>query len=430
MITESKMSLSGFLTWLICTLFFLYEFLLRTILGTFQTPLMDDLQLTSMQFSLLSTTVFQLIYGIMQIPIGIIVDQIGLKKILFIALAMCAIANLGFSFSHHFITAILFRMLAGLGSSCGFICLLIAIFDWMPRKNIALFIGISQFIGTLGPMIAAGPINSLSQSAHCDWREVFFILGLIGALLSMLALLYVKNNRQQQSTFIYLSPPMSISKKLYQLIKQKQIWLIALYSACVYFSIEYLTENEGLEFLIKRGFSQKFSSYMITLAWFGYAIASPLLGFLSDKMQRRKSFIIICAFSTLISLITIIYCPLNQRILPILFVLLGMGASGSVIGFAIMAEQCAENTRGIGLGLNNTIIVLLAAINAPAMACNLSRLSNGYPLQLVNYQNTFTMLIFLAAIALSIGIFYIKETFCKSSSTNTILNTIKNKALT
>ncbi|WP_367608019.1 hypothetical protein [Legionella sp. W05-934-2] len=43
--------------------------------------------------------------------------------------------------------------------SFGFICLLISVYDWLPRKNAALFIGLSQFIGTMGPMLAAGPLD-------------------------------------------------------------------------------------------------------------------------------------------------------------------------------------------------------------------------------------------------------------------------------
>jgi len=418
MIHDNKITLSGIVTWLICTLFFMYEFFLRTVLGTFQSPLMDDLQLTSIQFALLSTTVYQLIYGVMQIPVGIIIDRVGLKKTLFTAILLCTIANLGFSYSHDFITAILFRMLAGLGSSCGFICLLIAIYDWMPRKNIASFIGISQFIGTLGPMLAAGPLNSLSFESSLGWRDVFFNLALIGGVISVLVFLYVKNNRQQRGKFIILAPSLSLATSLWRLIMQKQIWFIAIYSAFVFFSIEYLTENEGIAFLVKKGFSSTFSSYMITVAWFGYAIACPLLGFFSDKIQRRKPFLVLSALITLIALIGIIYAPIKNELLTISFALLGIGSAGSIIGFAIMAEQCTEDTLAAGLGLNNTMIVLSTALNAPLIGYILSR----HTLQLANYQNAFIVMILLVMTALFIVTFYIKETFCKSTRKNTILN--------
>ncbi|MCB1107325.1 MAG: hypothetical protein KDK76_04435 [Chlamydiia bacterium] len=50
---DRSFTISGFVVWGICALYFLYEFLLRTIIGTFQHPIMYDLKLTSFKFSIL-----------------------------------------------------------------------------------------------------------------------------------------------------------------------------------------------------------------------------------------------------------------------------------------------------------------------------------------------------------------------------------------
>lgn len=59
---------------------FMYEFLLRTILGTFEHQIIADLDLSILTFSILSSTAYQLTYGVMQIPVGIITDKLGLKS--------------------------------------------------------------------------------------------------------------------------------------------------------------------------------------------------------------------------------------------------------------------------------------------------------------------------------------------------------------
>ena len=71
--------------------------------------------------------------------------------------------------------------------------MLIAVYDWLPHKNIGLFIGLSQFIGVLGPMMAAGPLDSLSQAGGISWRYVFIILAIVGVVLAGITLLIVKN---------------------------------------------------------------------------------------------------------------------------------------------------------------------------------------------------------------------------------------------
>ncbi len=427
--TGNKVTLSGIVTWLICTFFFMYEFVLRTLLGTFQSPMMHDLQLTPVQFAFLSTTVFQLIYGIMQIPVGILTDWFGLKKILLGASIICAIANLGFSMSNHYVAVTLFRMLMGLGASCGFICLLIAIYDWMPQKNTCLFIGISQFIGTIGPMFAAGPLNTLLYQSNISWRDVFLNLALIGVVITIFVFRFVENNRRQSDKFIILSHSTSLVDDLIYLIKKKQIWCIAIYSAFIYFSIEYLTENEGVAFLVEKGFSSTFSSYMITLVWLGFAASCPLTGYFSDKIQRRKPFMIVSSILVLLSLFGIIYLPLNQAGLSIGFCLLGIGAGGSSIGFAIMAEQCKENSLAAGLAINNTLIVITSSLLAPLIGFVLSYTSSGGTVRLINYQEAFGSMVYIAIIAVTVVFFGIKETFCKSTCSNTILDAKKSQIM-
>ena len=417
MSSAHKINATGLLVFLSCALFFMYEFILRTVVGTFQIPIMHDLNLTPFSFSLLSTTGYSLICALMQIPVGMIAVRMGLKKTLLIAALICSMSTTGFALSYQFNIAILCRMIMGFGSSFGFICLLIAVYDWMPRKRIAFYIGLSQFIGTMGPMLAAGPLNSLSQTTVIGWRWIFFCMTGIGLIIAILALLFVKENRRSDEKFVILTKPDAIIKSMQNIMHQKQIWFIALFSACVYFAIEYLSENVGVEFLIKKGLSSTFSSYMITLAWFGYALGCPLLGFISDKIQRRKPLMLASALIAVVSLSGIIYFPLGQLATASCFLLLGLSASGQSIGFAVIAEQCKKEYLGGALGFNNAMIALFTAVGAPFIGSILS-----CPPYMQNYQKALFILIALPLLATLLSAFSIKETFCKSMKDNTLLS--------
>ena len=181
---ETKLTIQGTVVWFISVLFYLYEFLLRTVVGSFQPAIMSDLKLTTFSFTLISSTAYLFVYGLMQIPIGAIINRCGFKNAIMFASLVCALSTMGFAHSHTLISALFFRSLMGLGSAFGFLGVLVAVYDWMPRKNIALFIGLSQFLGTLGPMIAGGPISELAHSSASTWQSFFFKLGLTGLLLS------------------------------------------------------------------------------------------------------------------------------------------------------------------------------------------------------------------------------------------------------
>ncbi|MCH9621651.1 MAG: Hexuronate transporter [Chlamydiia bacterium] len=417
---ENQFKIKGFIVWFVCALFFMYEFLLRTVIGTFQYSLMQDLHLNSVQFSLISTTVFLIIYGVMQIPVGIIVENFGLKRTLFVAALICGSAAFSFSYSQGFIWALTCRMLMGLGASFGFICLLMSVTDWMPHRYSALFIGLSQFIGTLGPMIAAGPLEGLSRSSNVTWQIIFFILGIIGIAIAILVLAFVENNQHCSGKYIVLEKPEKILASLKKLFFRTQPWIIAIASTGIYFSIEYLSENEGRIFLTLKGLSLQSASNILTISWIGYAIGCPLVGIISDYYERRKSVLYSTSLVTLFAICMIIFLE-TKILLQLGFFLLGLGASGISIGFAITAEQYKPQFIAVGFGLTNAVIMSVSAINAPVIGLVLDHLSSGSTSSLIHYTHTFYILIAIAAIGFLTALFFVKETFCKSAVDFTFL---------
>lgn len=410
----------GLLIWFICAVFFLYEFLLRTVVGTFQHPIMYDLHLSSFKFTLLSTTTYVLIYGLMQLPVGLIVERFGLKKTLFIAALLCAISNLGFAYSDTFATAVFFRFFTGLGSSFGFICLLISVYEWLPKKNIAFLLGLSQFFGTLGPMLAAGPLEVLSESKGVDWRNIFTILFFVGIAIAFVIFAFVENNHSTKGKFIVLKRPEPIRKTLLTLFTKKQPWFIAIFSGCVYFSIEYLSENEGKNILLSKGFSASFASYMITLAWFFYAIGCPLFGYLSDRLSSRRLPLILSAIACLGS-IALMATASSPSLIACAFILLGLGGSGQSVGFATISEHFKKQYLAIALSLNNAIIMIFSSLNAPALSLYLDAVKGTLP-DIPSYQGLYFFLAVVSALAIALSLYFIKETYCKSQSSMTILN--------
>ncbi|MDC0348986.1 MFS transporter [Alphaproteobacteria bacterium] len=334
---------------------------------------------------------------------------------------ICAVSAVGFAYSYDYFTAICFRALTGLGSSFGFVCLLVAVYDWLPTKNVAFLIGVSQFIGTMGPMLAAGPLESMSESGSVDWRVVFTILGVFGFALSLFIAFFVKNNRKKSGEYIILNRPESIKKTMKSLISKAQPWYIASFAALVYFSLEYLSENEGKIFLTLKGFSPAAAAYTITFSWVGYAIGCPFMGWVSDYFKRRRPIMIFAAFSSAISIICIIFSH-NNLVLLASFFFLGVGASGQSVAFAAIAEQFKKSYLAVALSFNNTLLMFLGAINAPILGSiiDLSKTEGAQP-HLSDYMLAFTILAAVVSFGIIFPLFFIRETYCKSSADFTYL---------
>lgn len=423
--TENQtLHFKGLFIWSLCALFFTYEFMLRTLLGTFEHPLLNDLNLSLISFSILSSSAYQSIYGLMQLPVGVIFDKLGLKKVLTLAILVCAISVIGFSMTHQFKSAFIFRLCMGFGSSFGFIALLVVVYDWLPANKTGLFIGLSQFIGTLGPMLAAGPVNALAESGGIPWRSVFMFLGIIGLCLAFFVFCFVENNRNNQGSWKILKINVPIKNMLLNIIQQKQMWYIGIYSASIYFSIEYLSENSGKAYLMLHGYSSQNASNLITLSWLGYAIGCPALGFLSDYFCRRKALLVFASIILLLSGGIILFFAHHPLLLVVGFLLLGIGASGQSVAFATIAEQCQPSYLAAGLGFNNACIILFASVLAPIIGWLLNHLSTLHLLEIKDYQTALSLLLMVMFLSFIKATFFIKETYCKSTTSATKLGRI------
>ncbi len=400
-VKPNSIPLKGILIWSLTTLFFLYEFFLRTILGTFQSSFMTDIQISSLQFSIISSTLFVIVYGMMQIPVGFLISRIGLKKSLLLGSAMATIATIFFSQSSNFITCALSRVLMGFGASFGFICALTSVNEWIPKKHQALFIGLTQFIGSLGPMIAAGPMQTLFLTTSIHWRTTFIYLFLIGALLTTLICLFVEKSKDKSTSHTKYR---TIKDSRYRLFKNFQPLYIGAVSATLYFTLEYLSENEALLFLELKQIPLFSSSYMISLSWLAFAIGSPLLGLVSDLLQKRKLILILCSMTSLLSILIILYMKITI-FLYVGFALLGLSASGLSICFFLASEYSEKDCIPLALAFNNACLTIPALINAPLIGMILDYLKKGSTLTIENYLFAFCILILNSMISIFATLF-------------------------
>lgn len=403
--TAQHYSLVGLIAWFICGLFFCYELLLRTVVGTFQAPIMQDLHINPVAFSLLSTSAYMFIYALMQIPVGIIVDRYGLKRSITFATLLCAVSTLLLATTTNYKVALLCRMLMGLGSSFGFIGVLVAVYQWFPKELRGFYFGLSALVGTGGLMIAAGPIDSLAIQQNLSWRHILLGLGIIGLCISALSHFRVTSCPNRHQNFNSNVAPSEIKAYILNIISQKQAWSIAIYIALVCFTLEYLSENEFKHYMQLHGFEANFASYLITVGWMGYALGCPMLGFLSDIVKNKKVILVVASVVYLLATLVIFYLPISEAILVIAFFALGMATGTQSIGFSIILEYCKNQNAALGIGFQNMLTTLFLSINAPVLGSVIHQVNPINQPNIANYQSAFTLIICGALLSLMIALF-------------------------
>lgn len=428
---ETSISPLGITIWLLASMFFLYEFFLRTFVGTLAQQLLPDLHLTAASFALIGSA-YYFAYAIMQLPVGMIASRFGIKNTLLFAMIVCTISALLFSHAHHFTDALIARILMGLGSSFAFICLLVISTVWFPQRHFGFLIGAAQFVGTMGPLLAAGPLAWALTKAHGDWRMLLNQIGFIGLGLTFLVFLFVKEkSTASRPTIIFLKKPESAFTLLRRLFSNPQAWFVALYSATTYCPIAFLGAFWGTSFLQSHGFTQGGAANILSIAWFGYAVSCLIIGIISDTIRRRKPILIASAAIGLIATSAITYIPtLSASIYSLLFLCIGLAASGQSIGFATIAEHVDISIKPTALGLNNAVMMMFSVIIPPVSGYLIGLSAHGHAptFEPGDFTVGFSIMPILYLAAFIISSFFVKETFCRPQKEIIMLNTDESPA--
>ncbi|MDJ0652235.1 MAG: MFS transporter [Simkaniaceae bacterium] len=413
-----KFSYYGLLIWALASLFFLYEFFLQVFLSTISNQLMQELQLDALHYSIMNAGYF-LPYSFMQIPVGILVDRFGARRLLTIAITVAATGVFWFSRVHSFDYGFISRFFMGFGASFAYVSLLVLAINWFPKRHFGLMVGIANFLGATGPFLAGGPLSLLLNLFNNNWRLILTSISALGFLLAICVGLFVRNSpERKKGEIIHLDP---YKEKFFSrtklLFRNRQAWTIVFFSALVYLSLPLLGAYWGTGYLQARGLSRNLAATLSSFLWIGFAIGSPLMGKISDQIRRRKPILIFCALMGLVATLSMLSLSVNSILFfTCCFFLIGLASSGCSVAFASISEHVQQNVQATAMGLNNSVTVFFVAIFPPIVGFLIEiGVKNSEPIYSVeNYENGLIIMPIFYAVGLALSLFSIKESFCRS----------------
>ncbi|TAL60520.1 MAG: MFS transporter, partial [Legionella sp.] len=114
------------------------------------------------------------------------------------------------------------------------------------------------------------------------------------------------------------------------------------------------------------GFSAEAAGLANSLLFLGFIIGAPLMGYISDRLARRKFPMLIGALGAALIMSIILYMPgLTQTHIQALMFLLGLLYSAQAIVFAVGRELSPGEAAGTAMATTNMIVMLGAMFLQP-----------------------------------------------------------------
>lgn len=355
------------LPWIVCfsaSLFFAYELLQLHVMNAIAPMLMRDLALNATQFGGLSAT-YLLADVIFLLPAGIILDRFSVRKVILVALFLCVIGTSGFCRVQSFPLACLFHFLSGIGNAFCFLSCMMLIARWFPKNKQAFIVGLMITMGMLGGVVAQRPFSILSE--WYGWRQALFIDALIGIGLFVLIFLFVQDAPSKNPSKERKEKDQPFWKGMKQAASNFTNIYCGLYTCFLNLPLMIISAVWGTLFLTQvHHIPSAKASFIVSMICMGTIVGSPLYGFISDKIGRRFLPMLFGCITSTCVMLGIMFTPSpSERLLSLLFFLLGLFTSSQVIGYAVISESNPKEISGRSMGLAAFIIMGIPAILQP-----------------------------------------------------------------
>jgi len=355
------------LGWLICALgavFYAYEYLLRIAPSAMEDALRLHFNLTATGFGFLSA-VYYYAYVPMQLPVGILMDRYGPKRLLTFACGLCVIGTWLFTDTTSPQVSAMGRFFVGMGSAFAFVGVLKLATMWLPENKLAMVAGMTSALGTIGAMLGDNFI--VAWVNRFGWQPSMNATAIFGIILAIVLYYGITDHPQH----VFTGPESeSLHKKIKDLrliITNKQIWINGFFGCMVYLPTTVFAELWGIPYLRHaHHLTEPQAAFANSLLFFGFMIGAPTMGTISDKIRRRKLPMVVGATGAAILMCVILYTPhLSFTQLNCFIFALGLFYSAQTIVFAVGRELSPAKAAGTAIALTNMIVMIGAMVLQP-----------------------------------------------------------------
>jgi MFS family permease len=390
--------------WVFCLLFYFMEYAVRSAPSVMLPELTSAFALTTAGLGSL-IGLYYYTYAIFAIIAGASVDHWGAKYTIPVGVLMLAAGTAMFGVNVSWIAA-LGRLLQGAGAAFAFVAAVYLAAHGLPARYQATAIGITQTLGMLGGSVGQLVTAPLIHGP-LDWRQ-FWIWSAAVTLLIAVAM-FIATPREDKSAGS-ASGLWSTFTPYKIVVANSQSYLCGLVGGLLFLPTTVGAMTWGVAFL-QEGWNVGYTDAVDRAATvaLGWVFGCPILGYIADRIGRRKPVMFGGAALMLAAMLAIAYLPPETFPPYLLAFALGFGSGAAMIPYSIIKEVNPDNAKGSATGAMNFLVFVLSALIATPLGWWMHKLAGGGAMTLDVFVEANS--VYVAAIVLAIILtLFLRET--------------------
>jgi MFS family permease len=388
---------------LLVALYYFYQYALRSAPSVMMPELTEAFGVNALGLSAI-VGMFYYGYSPFSLVAGAAIDRFGAKWIIPIGAAMVGVGALLFG-TGDVVAANVGRFLQGAGGVFALVGAVYLITKNFPASVAASFIGATQMFGMAGGSAGQFFVGQMIEGG-LPWDQFWISAGIAGlAISACLLLLLPKEERGPSSGGL-----LSVLRSLKTVFVNPQSILCGLIAGLLFIPTTIFGMTWGVRFL-QEGRGHEFDA-AVTLAAtvpLGWMIGCPLLGFISDRLGRRKPVILGGSLMLLGVLAWILFGDPEILRGHVVGILMGVASGAAMLLYSVIKEANPPELGGSATGVINFINFTFSALLGPVFGLRLDQVADDDPMGLEHYQAGFAPLLYGIVFALVLTCF-LKET--------------------
>jgi len=353
------------IAWIFGLVFYFLDYVIRSAPAVMIPELVSNFNTTELKLISMVGTYYYT-YSTCSLIAGIALDKFGGKRSLFVGALILGIGCLLFLISSQ-VAGVSGRLLQGAGCAFAFPGCVYLASKGFSSKSLATAIGVTQCIGMLGGtagQFVVGPW--VEEGVNID---TFWLWSGIVTVITAFCLFFVipKEAKAEEPTENGMQPVGYLEP--YKIVfKNPQSWLCGIISGLLFAPTTIFAMTWAVAFFQKdKGFVFHEAAITSAMVAFGWVFGCPLLGFITDKIGRRKPVLIGGATLMIISLLQLIYLP-DLYPAKISMFILGLGSGAAMIPYSVIKEANPDFVKGSATGAINFITFGVTTLLSPVFS--------------------------------------------------------------
>jgi MFS family permease len=345
------------LVWMLISLFYAYQYTLRVIPNIIMPILVEKYKIDAGGFGAFSG-IYYIGYTLMMVPIGVLLDRLGTKRVLPVCIALASLGILPLAYSNQWYVVLIGRLFVGVGAAAAIVGAFKIIRMAFSDAQFSRKLGITVTIGLMGAVYGGKPLNMLMDVI--GWNRVIDLTCLLGLILAL---------------GVFLSVPQEVIKKdekshrrsawgdIKEVFTNKKIIFIGLLAGLMVGPLEGFADAWGTEFLktvysLEADVASELPSYI----FLGMMAGCAILGWVAEKTKAYYGVTIVSALVMGISFTYILLGQSNNTILQVLFTVIGILSAYQILMVYKVGTYVPERLIGITTSFANTVIMIFGFV--------------------------------------------------------------------